>query len=155
MIYKHPPIFKYIFLLLCIFMFITHFNIIQNHENLFISITITIMVIMFDYILIENHPELLNNDIENFVSSSVTDIVSDKDIEDIIQSYSETQDFKENIDDLNNDQAELSYPRTKAFLQLPTDYSQPSYDLNVDCYRRGDGRGGNINVQRYYEHEIL
>ena len=57
--YKYPPIFKYIILLICIYMFIEHYNIILNRQNLIITTTIVIMIIVFDYLLIDNHPNML------------------------------------------------------------------------------------------------
>lgn len=156
--YKYPPIFKYIILLMCIFMFIKHLNIMVNHQNLMISISIIIMIMIFDYILIDNHPELLgNNDSnENFTDSSLLyDSTLDKDIDDILENY-DIDDFERELDD-DADLKNLEYPNyeQKAFYQLPTDYRKPSYDSNIDCYRRGDGRGNTKPNQRFYTKDIL
>ena len=156
--YKYPPIFKYIILLMCIFMFIKHLKIMVNHQNLMITISIVIMIMIFDYILIDNHTELLGNSKENFVDSSLLDedlADIDKDIEDILENYNIEDIEKE----LNDDQElqNLEYPKhtQKAFYQLPTDYRKPSYDLDIDCYRRGDGRGNTISTQQYYSKDVL
>jgi hypothetical protein len=158
--YKYPPIFKYIILLLCIFMFIKHLKIMVNHQNLMITISIIIMVMIFDYILINNHPDLLGNENknenENFIESSLlNDPIIDKDIDDILENYN-TDDLEK---ELNNDEdlQNLEYPnyKEKAFYQLPTDYRKPSYDLDIDCYRRGDGRGNTKPTQRYYAKDVL
>ncbi len=154
--YKYPPIFKYIILLMCIFMFIKHLKIMVNHQNLMITMTIVIIIMIFDYILIENHPELLGNSTEKFINSSLLDdSIIDKDIEDILENYNIEDIEKE----LNDDQElqNLEYPNhtQKAFYQLPTDYRKPSYDLDIDCYRRGDGRGNTMPTQRYYSKDVL
>jgi hypothetical protein len=154
--YKYPPIFKYIILLICIFMFIKHLKIMVNHQNLMITISIVIMIMIFDYILIDNHQELLGNPKENFVDSSLLDDpIFDKDIDDILENYN-IEDIEKELDN-DEDLQKLEYPnyKQKAFYQLPTDYRRPSYDLDIDCYRRGDGRGNTQAVQRYYSKDVL
>jgi hypothetical protein len=154
--YKYPPIFKYIILLICIFMFIKHLKIMVNHQNLMITISIVIMIMIFDYILIDNHPELLGNPTENFIDSSLLDDpIFDKDIDDILENYN-IEDIEKELDN-DEDLQKLEYPnyKQKAFYQLPTDYRRPSYDLDIDCYRRGDGRGNTKDVQRYYSKDVL
>jgi hypothetical protein len=162
--YKYSPIFKYIILLICIFMFTKHLKIVTNHQNLIITISIIIMIIIFDYVLIDNHPNLLDmdsdndknldNDKEDFIGSTITDnSILDKDIEEILSNM-DTNDI---IDDLENDESEVEYPnrKEKAFYQLPTDYRKPSYDLDIDCYKRGDGRGNNLDTERYYTKDVF
>jgi len=138
--YRYPPIYKYLLLFLCIFMFTEHLNIVSSYKNLFITIAIILMIAALDYILIDN-------ECENFVDDVV---VRNEDINDIINNYN----IDDDLEDLDNN-VEVNYPQQKAFYQLPTDSKQPSYDLNVDCYRRGDGRGGNKNVELYYEKDIF
>jgi hypothetical protein len=152
--YKYPPLFKYIILLICIFMFIYHLKIMVNHQNLMITIPIIVIIAIFDYILIRDHPGLLNQPSENFIASHVTeDIITEKDVKEILEDY----DPKDMQKELDNDQAELEYPdyQEKAFYQLPTDYRRPSFDLDIDCYRRGDGRGNSEPVDRYYHQDVL
>lgn len=135
-------------------MFIKHLKIMVNHQNLMISVSILAITMVLDYILIDQHPDLLNNeDVEDFIASHVSeDIVTDKDIEAILEDI-DLDDVQSNLDD--DDRQEYPGPRTKAFYQLPTDYKTPSYDLDEDCYRRGDGRGNNRKVQRYYTKDVL
>ena len=73
-----------------------------------------------------------------------------------IEKY-KIEDIEDIEKELNNDEdlQKMEYPKQKAFYQLPTDYNTQSYDLNVDCYRRGDGRGNNKNVQKYYAKDVL
>lgn len=152
--YKYPPLFKYIILLLCIFMFIKHLKIIPNKDNSILTISILIMIIIFDYIIIDEHPDLLGGDMEKFTSSPDTNLigddVSDKDIEEILNTYDESE-MQEYLDDAEK----VEIPKRKAFYQLPTDEKKLTYDLDTDCYRRGDGRGNTEKVQRYYSKEIF
>jgi hypothetical protein len=137
-------------------MFIKHLKIMVNHQNLMITISVVIMIMIFDYILIDNHTELLGNPKENFVDSSLLDDpIFDKDIDDILENYN-IEDIEKELDN-DEDLQKLEYPnyKQKAFYQLPTDYRRPSYDLDIDCYRRGDGRGNTKDVQRYYSKDVL
>lgn len=135
--YKYPPIFKYIILLLCIFMFIKHLKIMSNKDDLVLSVSILLMVMIFDYILIDEHPNLLDVDTEYFAKIDIEDDVSDKDIEEILNTYdeSEMQEVLDDTEKINN--------------------NKPSYDLDTDCYRHGDGRGNIDKVQKYYTNKIL
>lgn len=98
--YKYSPIFKYIILFICIFMFIKHLKIIVDHNNLLISIMIVIFTIIFDYIFINNHPDLLYyNGVEKFINSHITDnVVSDKDISEILENYNDNIDIEKEIE---------------------------------------------------------
>lgn len=156
--YKYPPLFKYIILLLCIFMFIKHLKIMSNKDNTILTISILIMVMIFDYIIIDDHPDLLGGDIEkitmvsdmDFVNDDVSNDVSDKDIEEILNTYDESE-MQEYLDDVEK----VEIPKKKSFYQLPTDEKKPTYDLDTDCYRRGDGRSNSEKVQKYYSKEIF
>lgn len=153
--YKYSPIYKYIILLICIFMFIKHLKIMINQQNLMITITIIIMVMIFDYVLIEKHPNLfsLSKKEENFLSSeNIGDTISKDEIDEILENY-DPEDMQKELDD--DEQLEYPHYTEKAFYQLPTDYRQPSYDLDIDCYRRGDGRGNSMSIDRYYHKDIL
>lgn len=147
--YKYSPIFKYIVLLLAIFMFIKHTKILTNNNIFLISISILAIVMVFDYTIIDKHPNLLINsdEIEEFDDN----IITNEDIQSIIDNY----DPSDAINDLDDDDNLDQYPDRAANYQLPTDFKKQSYDLNNDCYRRGDGRGNNQNVQRYYETDVM
>jgi hypothetical protein len=151
--YKYPPIYKYIILLICIFLFIKHLKIMVVQQNLMITIPIIIIVMIFDYILIDNHTDLLGSSTENFLSpENVGDTITNEEIDEILKNYN-PEDMEKELDD----DEQLEYPNytEKAFYQMPTDYRQPSYDLDVDCYRRGDGRGNSAPIDRYYSQDIL
>jgi hypothetical protein len=131
-------------------MFIKHLKIMSNKDDLVLSVSILLMVMIFDYIIIDNHPNLLDIDKEHFSKIDIDDDVSDKDIEEILNTYDESE-MQEVLDDTEK----INYPNKKAFYQLPSDNAKPSYDLDMDCYRRGDGRGNTEKVQNYYANEIL
>ena len=133
-----------------------------NHQNLIISVSILAMIMVVDHVLIDQHPDLLNyGDSEDFISSIITedhlphngpDTLSNEEIEQVLNDI----DIQEVQDDMDNpDTDHYPGPNTKAFYQIPTDYKTPSFDLNEDCYKRGDGRGNNQRTQRYYTGDVL
>lgn len=63
MYYKHPPIYKYIILLILITTFLKYYKVITKENYLLISSVFTYMVFIFDYVLIEEHPNLFNDSI--------------------------------------------------------------------------------------------
>ena len=69
--YKYPPIYKYILLLLTIYMFLKHQNIMTDEEILTNSVIIVIFTCIFDYVLINGSPKLL--DIDNKKDDSLED----------------------------------------------------------------------------------
>jgi len=142
--YRYPPIVKYGLLLISIFMFIKYLKLFPNEQILMLTVSIVAMVILFDYVLINDHMGLIGNVIfEDFEDDT---IISDIDIDEIIEKYD-----KKNDAELDNDE-ELEYPSTSASNQLPIDHNNPSFDLNNDCYRRGDG---NKNVARFYDTDVM
>ena len=52
-------------------MFIKHLKIMVNHQNLMISVTIVLITMVFDYIFIDDHPDLIGSEdsSENFIGS--------------------------------------------------------------------------------------
>ncbi len=82
MTYKYPPIYKYGFLLLVIYMLMKHQKIMSQDKLLTNSIIVTLIVGIVDYMVINNHPFLfsdgLNEGFENN-SSSYDDDVDDLD----------------------------------------------------------------------------
>jgi hypothetical protein len=94
MIYKYPPIYKYGMLLLVIFLLLKHQKILSQDKVLTNSIIITLIIALFDYIIIDNHPGLLESNsesssekstkVENFLFDNQYD---DDDIDEIIESY--------------------------------------------------------------------
>lgn len=151
--YKLPLICKYSSLLICIFMFLKHAKILDDKTNILISLVFCWMVIIFDYMFIDNHPNFIYNKYKNekFVESQISDhIILGNKVPNIQNDITTTNldDNETTIDDYPSETESSNY-------QLPTDFKKPSYDLDTDCYRRGDGRGNNKNVQRYYTKEVL
>ncbi len=130
--YKYPPIFKYIILLLCIFMFIKHLKIMSNKDDLILSISILFIIIVFDYIIIDEHPNLLDNYNEKFAKIDLEEEINDKDIEEIINTYDESE-MQEVLDKTEKKNHE----------------KKTNYESNTDCYRN---KG---NIQNFYSNEIF
>jgi hypothetical protein len=59
--YKYPPIYKYIILLILITTFLKYYKNITKENYLLIAFIFIYMIFIFDFILIENHPDLFNN----------------------------------------------------------------------------------------------
>ncbi len=59
--YKYPPIYKYIILLILITSFLRYYKLITKENFLLIAGIFTYMSFIFDYVLINNHPSLLND----------------------------------------------------------------------------------------------
>lgn len=67
MTYKYPPIYKYGFLLLTIYMLMKHQKIMAQDKLLTNSIIITLIVSMIDFAIINNHPyPFFDQNTENF-----------------------------------------------------------------------------------------
>ena len=93
--YKYPPIYKYGLLLLTIYMFIKHQKIMTPDKILLNCVLITLIVFIFDSIIIQNHPNLLEDSKEKKIKSESDDTdeyleeneLSDDEINEIIHSY--------------------------------------------------------------------
>ena len=126
--YKCSPIFKYIILLISIFMFIKHLSVLNDCQNFLISISILAMVITFDYILIENHP---NPFVEEEEDNSDADADTDSEIEQFSDAASIKEYIKEVLDGDTNGEANEGdeMPKRKVVRKVP----KPSYDLDNEC----------------------
>jgi hypothetical protein len=62
MSYKYSPIYKYSILLLVIFLYFKHQKSLPQEKILINSVIIILIFILFDYVLINNHPNLFNNE---------------------------------------------------------------------------------------------
>ena len=93
--YKYSPIFKYIMLLLVIFMFIKHLHILHDRDIFLLTISLVVIFMIFDYIIIKQHPTLIiMNDDE---STDEYDINMDKELDQIIKNYdNETRKEQQN-----------------------------------------------------------
>lgn len=102
--YKYPSIYKYGLLLLIIYMFFKHQNSMSSDKLLTNSIVITIIVGLIDFIIIKNHPNLLETESqqekeyqkqiererrekEKREKEKEEETLSDEDIDEIINSY--------------------------------------------------------------------
>lgn len=71
MTYKYPPIYKYGFLLLVVYMLMKHQKIMSQDKLLTNTIIITLIVGFVDFVIINNHPFLFNDNSESFEDSDV------------------------------------------------------------------------------------
>lgn len=63
--YIYPPLYKYIAFILIFFLFLGHYKVITQQNYLLVSLMATIIIILLDYFLIENHTGFINNNINN------------------------------------------------------------------------------------------
>lgn len=106
--YKYPPIYKYGLLLLTIYMFIKHQKIMTSDKILLNSVLITLIMFIFDNIIIYNHPNLLDDSKEKKTRADVDDTnedleneLSDDEINDIIHSYDTDIDSRSGKQQIN------------------------------------------------------
>ena len=85
--YKYPPIYKYGFLLLVIYMFLKYQKIMTPEKLLYNSVFIIIIFGIFDYIIIDNHPYPLET-FDDMIDDEFVD--NDLDIEKIINTIDES-----------------------------------------------------------------
>lgn len=112
--YKYPPIYKYGFLLLTIYMLIKHQNLMPQDKLLTNSIIITIIVGIVDFVIINNHPFLFydgesNETFENNISDDYDDELLDdydlsieKEIESLNSKSSSNSNNNNNANNANN-----------------------------------------------------
>ena len=63
--YIYPPLYKYIAFILIFFLFLGHYKVITQQNYLLVSLMATVIIILLDYFLIENHTGFINNNINN------------------------------------------------------------------------------------------
>ncbi len=94
--YKYPSLYKYCLLLLTIFLFLKHQKIIHPDKLLINSLIITVIVGVFDYVLIDDHPTLFQNASSHNINSKIEkfeELFGDiDDIETIDNEYSNDND---------------------------------------------------------------
>jgi hypothetical protein len=61
MYYKYPPVYKYIILLILITTFLKYYKVITKENYLLIASIFAYMIFVFDYVLIEDHPNLFDD----------------------------------------------------------------------------------------------
>ena len=77
--YRYPPLYKYIALFIILFLFFRHYKQFTQDKYLILSLLITSFVMLLDYMLIYNHPNLLHTD-ELFDPDFDLDNILDHDI---------------------------------------------------------------------------
>ena len=75
--YRYPPLYKYIILLLIIFLFLIYYKCIDQNNYLYIAIFFTLVVILLDYMLIDNHANIID-------SETHTELFDQNDLDEIL-----------------------------------------------------------------------
>lgn len=88
--YKYSPLIKYFLLLIIIMMFMKHQEIMTTYKLITNSLLITMIIITFDYIIIDEHPFITDGIMTNDIIK-----ISDTDIDDIIDMYEESEKEKD------------------------------------------------------------
>lgn len=60
--YIYPPLYKYIAFIIIFFMFMRYYKVITQSNYLIVALVATIILILLDYFLIYNHPNLIATD---------------------------------------------------------------------------------------------
>jgi len=107
--YKYPPIYKYAIFFIAIYMFLKHQQVMTLDKLLVNSIVMTLIIILIDFVVINNHPNLLENK-NNDKQEDFCDDLSGKEIEEIINSYdmSIAADLESDDEEQNEDVQEYS-----------------------------------------------
>jgi CBS-domain-containing membrane protein len=124
--YKYPPIYKYGLLLLVIYMFIKHQKIMSSDKILLNSVIITLVVFIFDNVIIKDHPSLLEEMYKKKSSQSDDDYdeqddISDNELDEIINSYDVSIDER-----LNRNPREIDIN-----IQRQQPYQREYFDTNM------------------------
>lgn len=96
--YIYPPLYKYIAFILIFFMFLKYYKVITQQNYLIIAIFATILIILLDYFLIEDYPNLINSETDTKTETEVAlnnliDSESDNDSDSESESELDTNDF--------------------------------------------------------------
>jgi len=94
--YKYPPVYKYGLLLLTIYMFLKHQKILTSEKILINSVLIILIFFIFDNIIIDQHPNLLEDN-KNINTDESIDIYDEFD-----NNFDDDNDFEENRDDVGS-----------------------------------------------------
>ncbi len=111
--YSYPPLYKYIIFILIFFMFMKYYRAITQQYYLFVAVFATLLMIFLDYLLIENHPNLVytgtdENDVEIALNELIEvetndsdDYNNSDDSDDLDNSYN--SDKLDDFDESDND----------------------------------------------------
>lgn len=132
--YKYAPIYKYGFILLTIYMLLKHQKLMSQDKLLINSIIITLIVVLIDYIIIDNHPMPLDDISKNNQSdqkkenfdSIFDDVEEDLDSIDANDLSIENDLIKENTSQHNqNIQVSIRQPYQYSQQQMQPQQMQP------------------------------
>lgn len=80
--YRYPPLYKYVAFLIIVFLFMKYYRVIKCENYLLIAVLFTTLVMALDFILIENHPELLYDRTEKTDLENIIDLDNETETED-------------------------------------------------------------------------
>lgn len=124
--YKYPPIYKYGLLLLTIYMFIKHQKILTQDKILLNSVLITLIIFVFDNIIIKNHPTLL----ENSKEQKHTDFDEETTYDDFENELSDDE-INEIRDSYDIDMDSHMSPQQKINVNIKRHSRNQQYDTNM------------------------
>lgn len=102
--YQYSPIYKYILLVILITCFLNYYTNIVKSDFLLLGVLFTSLFLLSDYILIENHPYLLDETNDN--SSNLKSLKPIKKNKDIINEIDLIENFTDDSDNINLEQFE-------------------------------------------------
>lgn len=153
--YKYPPIYKYGFLLLTIYMLMKHQKIMTQDKLLTNSIIITVIVGLIDYIIINNHPFLFADDyVENFEESSGRNYNDYDEFDDLDHELLEDYDLsiEKELESLNSQYNKYSDQNINYDSGNPNQSNRPDSNTIQINYLRRIPQGNQIgnNSRQYY-----
>jgi len=152
-------------------------NILHNHEILLITVSITIISMLYDMVSVDQNPNLFGygsnavKNIESFVQDNNINNADVNEMDKIIDELDadDGDDDDNYIDAVNNDDnmsnrsirsassnksnrsASSNKSNRSATGNRAANPNKQSYDLSEDCYRRS---GHNADVQQYYRNDV-
>ncbi len=97
MIYKYPPLYKYVIYFVLIYLFVKHQNIVPSNILLLNSSFCLIVIIMLDNILIKDHTSLLGNNFKIIIQKDKSDDIEE--LEDDEEEEEKEEEYEDDEDD--------------------------------------------------------
>lgn len=98
--YQYSPIYKYILLVILITCFLNYYTNISKSDFLLLGVLFTSLFLLSDYIIIENHPYLLDEYTEN--TSNLKNNNKSNKKNNVINEIDLMETFTDDLDDMDN-----------------------------------------------------
>lgn len=121
--YRYPPLYKYIAFFIILFLFLRHYKHLSQDKYLIVSILVTLLVVLLDYMLIFDHPNILQVK-ESFDTDDLDDILDD------IKNYDNDYTNKINIKPSKINSKQFHCKQCPKISKLPI--FRPIYDDSND-----------------------